>query len=250
MEGPIEETGPGQRVSAFEPEDLRAPPFSFDSALSDDEAPQGLDDEMAKPKGARGWTLPRLDLRLPLALGLGIGAVLKVATLALGLLLVGGALRAAVVFGTGNVSGPTAVRGAGWTATNLEAFHVHDLSGSRVLVVRGRLEKWRTLPSSEGRTARPRIAGTLFDGEGSPVGEEVRARPVRLDDAALGPEALSAVLDGSERATHSVRAGTRQNRAAEGSPEGFTILFRNPPPEASRVRIQLRTPDVRGTSGS
>jgi predicted Zn finger-like uncharacterized protein len=248
LEGPVEETAPGQRISEFGPPADDAPPFSFEMAPTDGEALQDPDAEVGASKPARRSTLPRFDLRLPI--GLGIGAALKVVTLAVGLLLAGGALRAAVVFGTGSMLKPTAIRAAGWTATRLETFHARDLSGNRILVVRGHLEKWRTHPTAKGREARPRVAGLLLDREGSPIGEEVRARPARLSDAALAPAALSALLDGTGGAVASVRTGKNEPHPDGGDPEGFTILFESPDPLASRIRIQLRVPGAQVGSGS
>jgi predicted Zn finger-like uncharacterized protein len=248
LDGPVEETAPGQRISEFGSEDLGVPPFAFDQAPTEGDALQDPDAEMAASRPARRRTRPSFDLRLPI--GVGIGAAFKVVTLTVGLLLAGGALRAAVVFGTGSMLAPTAIRAAGWTATRLETFHARDLSGNRVLVVRGHLEKWRTHPTAKGRQVRPRVAGLLLDRKGSPVGQEVRARPARLSGAALAPAALSALLDGTAGAGVAVRTGKNERYPDGGDPEGFTILFENPDPLASRIRIQLRVPGAQVSWGS
>jgi predicted Zn finger-like uncharacterized protein len=230
MEGPIEESGPGFRISDDAAPAEPGPMGGFGEAAPSPEEPAATATRSwQRPisRGARSSWMPGLSL------GAGFGAVLRVFTLVVSLVLVGGVVRALRVFVTDDLHGPSAVRGVGWTASDLETFHTRDVLGNRVLVVRGSLEEWR---NAQGRHPRPVVLGTLLDREGRPIGEEVVARPIRLGDRAITPDQLEVLFSQEAGSGHR----TSPDDGADVDPGGFTLLFPDPPPNARQVRLDLK----------
>ena len=239
-QGPFEEGGTVRRVSDTDEEDepsldlFGPPPEPSDSApeISSDPGPIGDEDEAlgepeapfeAPPRPTRGR---RPGLRFP-----GAGWMIRIAAVSLGLLLLAGAARVVVRVGSGGAAGPLSVRGAGWVASDFQAFHVRDPSGRRILVLRGALR-------AEQPESLPLVTGTLLSGAGRALGGEVVARPRRLEDDELVPERLKPLLRSPAVST------SDQSDAALGGvdrePDGFTLLFPGPPPSAQRVLVQVR----------
>ena len=103
----------------------------------------------------------------------------------------------------------------------MEALHLMDDTGRRVLVLRGRLEP-------QGGERGPHVAATLLDADGRPLDTRTVELLQRLDGSDLAPNALAGALaSGSERA----RADTRLR--------GFTLLIADPPRAARRFRLEL-----------
>jgi predicted Zn finger-like uncharacterized protein len=146
---------------------------------------------------------------------------LQIAAIAVGVLLAAGALRSLAFVFLGEPSRPVAIQGEGWAAEDLQTFHVRELTGERILVVRGRLR-------SEARGVRPRVFGALLNAEGRALGEEIGALPVWVADESLRPDRVGTLL--------------RTSATARTGAEGFTLLFREPSGEARRIAIQLRSP--------
>lgn len=117
------------------------------------------------------------------------------------------------------LSAPAVVRGAGWVATDIEAFHLRDAAGQLVLVVRGAL-------LADGAAPPPRVRALLLDDSGRPLGPAIDALPRRLSDAELESTTAAALAaDGSGPAERPVR--------------GFTALVLNVPDAAERYRLEL-----------
>lgn len=160
---------------------------------------------------------------LPRALG--------AAALAVGLALAFASLRSLALGALGAEAQPVTVRGAGWSTTALESFHVRDASGERVLVVRGRLAQEEPRPV-------PRVLGTLTADDGSPLGPEVAAGAEWLGDERLLPGRLSELLSGwATAAPPPVVRADAGGRSAE-----FTLLFVEPAASARGVALRLEPP--------
>jgi hypothetical protein len=229
MFAPVEESVPIPRASEPEPESLSfsestsvtQPPSkrkrrpSNRIELDESELHRAKKEERARTSAPEAFSIPT-PARPPAALRFG--------AFVLGILLISGALRTLVLFGTGAPPGPLVVKGAGWTAANFQTFHVRDLSGRRALVVRGRLRP----DGPDG--IPPVVLGTLIDGRGRSFGTGVRAQPVWLPDEVFAPDHLIGLLDG--RGT-SVGSGS-------GLMDGFTLLFPEPSAGARRIRIELQ----------
>ena len=150
------------------------------------------------------------------------GAAVRTTAVAIGVLLVLGGVRLLLSHGVGARPGPDVVRAHGWTATDIEARHVEDELGRRVLVLRGAL-----IPEGPGRP--PRVQTTLLDELGKPVMAEPVSVLERLEGAALAPEAVGNLL----------RAGAEGFRRRAGPVSGFTVLIPGPPEAARRFRLDL-----------
>jgi hypothetical protein len=114
---------------------------------------------------------------------------------------------------------PRHVRGAGWIASDIEAFPAHGAAGQPVLVLRGSL-------AAEGSAPPPRVRALLLDAAGRPLGEGVDALARRLDDAELDEAAIANALAGA------VPASERPVR-------GFTVLVPLVSDGAERYRLEL-----------
>ncbi len=137
-----------------------------------------------------------------------------------GAFLIGGGLRTLKLYAIDYEPGPPTVRTTGWIATDVEAMHLRDSKGRRVLIVRGNL-------SSDGTTRTPKVLATLLDADGEAVGSAVPGLMTRLEGAALAPEAVARRLD------------TPSTSRSRGRARGFTILIPDPPQEARRYRVEL-----------
>lgn len=229
--GPVEESGPVPRVS--DPEPKRAPdPPPRRRKRKPSQIELAEDGDPRRSRKERSASLDRDDsLAIPVPPGPPL--TLQIAAAVLGLLLLGGAVRALVLFGTGASPGPVVITGAGWMAANFQTFHVHDLSGRRALVVRGSLQ-----PEGQNTGAPPIVLGTLLDGRDRTFGPGIRAWPVWLRDEAFAPDRLPALIEGRE-------TGPVPETPV---PEGFTLLFPEPSSSARRIRIQLLPPDGEAAS--
>lgn len=210
--GAVEETGPGFRVS----EARGGARFSGGGSFGVSRLPDATGEEPT----ARTAVHPTSGAAGKARLFQGVAIVAA-------LFLASGFARA--VWVQASTGPPSAIRieASGWTTSGVESFHVQDLAGTRVLVVRGEL-----VPGAGSRALPPLVVGTLLDGEGGPLGGELFARPVRLDDAALSPERLPSTL-----------GRVHKRRSPKGSGRngvGFTLLFSVPDPNARRVRLELR----------
>jgi predicted Zn finger-like uncharacterized protein len=114
---------------------------------------------------------------------------------------------------------PRQVRGAGWIASDIEAFPARGAAGQPVLVLRGSL-------AAEGSAPPPRVRALLLDGAGRPLGEGVDALARRLDDSELDAAAIASALAGAAP-------------AAERPVRGFTALIPLAPDAAERYRLEL-----------
>jgi predicted Zn finger-like uncharacterized protein len=266
-EGPIEETGPGYRVS--EPEDPpKTPEPSLPQEITEDfslsespEAPHESEEEDdsswsdwgdSTEEEEEGWGDPTLEEGFApeeswapseskkrfgpdwfpnISIAARFTSALQVVTLVVSLLLVGGTARTLLVSLTHQIEGPKAVRGVGWTASDIQTFHVHDLAGNPALVVRGHLDEWST---SRGRHGRPAVIGTLLDHKGRKLGSELFAREGRLGDRAVSPQRLGVLAEDDALAL------TGKPGESDVQLGGFTLLFLNPPPQARQVRLELR----------
>jgi hypothetical protein len=147
--------------------------------------------------------------------------VVRASAVALGLLLCSAGLRVLVTHGTGTPPGPEVVRANGWMATEVEARHLRDELGRRVLVLRGNL-----IP--EGPQAAPRLETTLLDAAGNPLPIDAFAVLKRLERQELTPRVLSGWL-----------ANGAGPPPARGPVTGFTVLVPDPPGDARRFRVDL-----------
>jgi hypothetical protein len=109
-------------------------------------------------------------------------------------------------------------------ATEVEARHLRDELGRRVLVLQGNL-----IP--EGPQAAPRLEATLLDAAGNPLGADFFPVLRRFERRELGPRVLSAWL-ADENGPPPVR----------GPVTGFTVLVPDPPGDARRFRVHLLPP--------
>jgi predicted Zn finger-like uncharacterized protein len=141
----------------------------------------------------------------------------RIAATAVAVALVGGGVRSYVLDWNPE---PASVRGEGWIATDLDAFHTHGADGRRVLVIRGSL-------SAEGSQTPPEVRVELLDARGAAIGDPIPALLLRLDGAALSPRAITTRLAEGPLATRA------------GPTAGFTILVPDPPPQARRYRLEL-----------
>jgi predicted Zn finger-like uncharacterized protein len=149
------------------------------------------------------------------------GFVERVAAFVVAAALVGGAARTLVL---DRVHPQAAiVRGAGWIATDVDAFHVRSADGRRVLVIRGAL-------LSEGSQPPPDVRAQVLDAQGAVVAGPVSAVPLRLDGSGLTPEAIA------------TRLASRASAPRAGPVGGFTVLVPDPPPQARRYRLELSRP--------
>lgn len=114
---------------------------------------------------------------------------------------------------------PRDVRGAGWIASDIEAFAARGPAGQPVLVVRGSL-------AAEGSAPPPRVRALLLDGAGRPLGDGVDALARRLDDAELDEAALAGALAGA-------------GPAPQQPVRGFTALVPLSSDAAERYRLEL-----------
>jgi predicted Zn finger-like uncharacterized protein len=114
---------------------------------------------------------------------------------------------------------PRQVRGAGWIASDIEAFPARGAAGQPVLVLRGSL-------AAEGSAPPPRVRALLLDAAGRPLGEGVDALARRLDDTELDEASIAAALAGA------VPGAQRPVR-------GFTALVPLVPDAAERYRLEL-----------
>ena len=152
------------------------------------------------------------------------GMAVRASAIALGLLLCGAGLRVLVTHGTGTPPGPEVLRANGWMATEVEARHLRDELGRRVLVLQGNL-----IP--EEPLAAPRLEATLLDAAGNPLPADAFSVLKRFERQELGPGVLSGWLaDG---------AGPPP---ATGPVTGFTVLVPDPPGDARRFRVDLLPP--------
>ena len=131
-----------------------------------------------------------------------------------------GGVRALRVHAIEPIPGPPMTRGVGWVATDVEAFHLRNVDGERVLVVRGKL-------SSDGSTPLPTVQATLLDAWGEPVGASVPGFLSRLERTELVPSELSRHL------------ATRPRSRAGDKASGFTVLIADPSVDARRFRVEL-----------
>ena len=147
----------------------------------------------------------------------------RTTALAIVLLLLLGGLRVMLGRGLGSLPGPETISAHGWMANEIEARHVRDALGRRVLVVQGRL-----VP--QGPERAPRVHATLLDESGKPVTEGATAVLELLGPAALEPSALATRLD---------QGAPPWAAAASGPVSGFTVLIPDPPEDARRFRLDL-----------
>jgi hypothetical protein len=141
------------------------------------------------------------------------------------LLALGGS-RDAVNLVTGDMRPREIPEVAGWTASDLDAIHLRDATGRRVLVVRGAIRQ-------SGTGAPPELQLVLRDGSGDPIAAPSYAVLARLVGEDLSPAAL----------TRRIEAG---NGASEirpvGGVSGFTLLVPDPPEAARSFRVSLVEP--------
>jgi predicted Zn finger-like uncharacterized protein len=149
------------------------------------------------------------------------GSRLWVGALALSALLALAGGRTLLTLARGDSSAHPAIEAAGWRADAIEAFHVRDATGRRVLVLRGALE-------SPTAAAPPVVALELRDGSGEPVGATSIALLTRLPDRELSAKALAKRL---------TPGGGAIGRG--GQIDGFTLLVPDPPLEARSYRLSL-----------
>jgi predicted Zn finger-like uncharacterized protein len=240
LDGPIEERGPGWQPSGAPGPSYDSPPDSiFEPGVFDPDGSSVEEEANRPPKASRQWKLPRLHIALPIASA--IAGLLRLLAWGVGLALIVAAGRAALVFSLSGVPEPDTLRGAGWTATSFETFHAHGFAGERLLVVRGALSRGRRSSDPTVGATPPRISGRLLDVDGNPLGREVRASSGRLDDAALAPDRLADLL-AAQAESPPPRKWARSRRAASQEPKGFTLLFNDPPPDAVRIQINMRSP--------
>jgi hypothetical protein len=147
----------------------------------------------------------------------------RTTALAIVFLLLLGGLRVMLGRGLGSLPGPEAISAHGWMANEIEARHVRDTKGRRVLVVQGRL-----VP--QGPERAPVVHATLLDESGKPVTEGATAVLELLGPAALEPRALATRLD---------HGAPLRASAASGPVSGFTVLIPDPPEDARRFRLDL-----------
>jgi predicted Zn finger-like uncharacterized protein len=178
---------------------------------------------------SEGPAAPRLEVPSPpteteadLAGGRMTDRLLRMAAVAVGLLLAVAGVSAVATHGLGHEPGPESLQGAGWVATDIEALQLRDASERRVLVLRGLL-----LPQSGGPP--PTITARLLDDQGAAIGPPHTGAPIRLDNPQLSPPALSAAL----------ARGTAWAGPGTNGTNGFTVLIPEPAPEARRFEIAL-----------
>ncbi len=162
----------------------------------------------AAPRSA-GPVLPRASKR-----GLLHAWIPGVAASLLSVALIAASARVLHAGWSASFSAPQDVRGAGWVATGIEAFHARGPAGEPVLVLRGALV-------AEGAALPPRVRALLLDAEGQPLDAGVDALLRRLDDAELADGPASA-------------------EALAGQPvRGFTAFVPVVPEAAERYRLEL-----------
>jgi predicted Zn finger-like uncharacterized protein len=157
----------------------------------------------------------------------------RLAAVLLGLALLVAGTRAMYSFAIAPFPGPEQVRGAGWIASEIEAFRARDAAGRRLLVVRGRLAPLASDPP-------PRVRLALLDAAGQPVGEARFALLEWLDGTALSPAALSRRL-GEQTAESGADASV-----VPAEIRGFTLLVDETGSAARRFRLELLAPGARG----
>ena len=204
--GAVEETGPGFRVSEASGRVGSSGGASFGARLPD----ATLDEPTARVAPT------------PIVGSGGKARLFQSVAIAAALFLVSGFARAVWLQATFGTPAAFRVEANGWSTSGVESFHVQDLAGTRVLVVRGDL-----VLEVGSSAARPLVVGTLVGGDGRPLGKELLARPLRIDDAALSPERLPSTVGRST-----------QGQSSKGV--GFTLLFNVPDPNARTVRLELR----------
>jgi predicted Zn finger-like uncharacterized protein len=151
------------------------------------------------------------------------GVPLWPAAVVLFVLLALGGSRAAVNLVTGDARLREIPEVAGWTASDLEALHLRDSTGRRVLVVRGALRQ-------SGVAAPPELQLVLSDGSGNPIAAPSNAVLVRLAGADLAPGALARRIEAGNGAS-TIRP--------VGGVSGFTLLVPDPPEAARSFRVSL-----------
>ncbi|MFQ5515492.1 MAG: hypothetical protein ACE5FG_13815 [Myxococcota bacterium] len=121
------------------------------------------------------------------AVGLGVGVVLVAA-----------GIRLLQIRALEPVPGPAEVRGAGWVASESRVSRLRDDSGSRALIIEGKLAPLKRAPF-------PRVQIVLLDKARRPLGPAVRAELV-------GPEAGSAPPNRFRAVVPEPRSGARRFR--------------------------------------
>jgi predicted Zn finger-like uncharacterized protein len=209
------EPGPslGEPDELSEPSEPPAPAISSELPV----VSPGLPDEAQKTGlRARSILVDALQGGVPL----WPAAVVLFALLALG------GSRAAVNLVTGDTRPREIPEVAGWTASDLDALHLRDATGRRVLVVRGAIRQ-------SGTGAPPELQLVLRDRSGDPIAAPSYAVFARLVGEDLSPAAL----------TRRIEAG---NGASEirpvGGVSGFTLLVPDPPEAARSFRVSLVEP--------
>ncbi|MEE8557311.1 MAG: zinc-ribbon domain-containing protein [Myxococcota bacterium] len=210
--GAVEETGPGFRVSEAD----EGADSSDGAVIGDQKQPDAPVDQ---PK-ARVVPMPSSDAG-------GKAWLFQGVSIAAALFLASGFVRTVWIHAPRESPSAVRIEANGWTTSDVESFHVQDLAGTRILVVRGELVR-----GAGSSAAPPLVVGTLVDGEGRPLGDELFARPLRLDDAALSPEQLPSTLGRGAKRRNPMRSGRKG--------VGFTLLFNVPDPNARTVRLELR----------
>ncbi len=145
-------------------------------------------------------------------------AIIQILALGLGVIVSLGVVHTTWTHGLGEIPGPAAVKGAGWTATEIEAFHTYDPSRRRLFVLRGTLK-------AESASPVPLVQVTLIDAKGQPLGAPKVATVGRRDDPLLDPL-------GGEGAAFGPRT-------APEKADGFTLILPEPAPGARRFLVEL-----------
>jgi len=154
------------------------------------------------------------------------GVPLWPAAVVLFVLLALGGSRAAVNLATGDARPREIAEVAGWAASDLEALHLRDATGRRVLVVRGAIRQ-------SGTGAPPELQLVLRDGSGDPIAAQSYAVRARLVGEDLSPAALARRIEAGN--------GVSEIRPVGGVSD-FTLLVPDPPEAARSFRVSLVEP--------
>ena len=232
---PVAELGEEPSAAAWGDEDLLDPGAGESEPLLGEPGPK-VDEPSEPPAPAITSAPPAVSPGLPdeahktgllsrstLAEALQGGVPLWPAAVVLFALLALGGSRAAVNLVTGDARPREIPEVAGWTASDLEALHLRDATGRRVLVVRGAIRQ-------SGTGAPPELQLVLRDGSGDPIAAPSYVVLARLVGVDLSPAALA----------HRIEAGKGASEIRPvGGVSGFTLLVPDPPEAARSFRVSL-----------